>query len=153
MRAIPLVVAGLLVAACGGEGAPPRAGIVRAALVADPAPVLDAPCTGTGGIRRHPDIRLLRRGSDVPAQAALQARLLDALWPLLAPGGRLVYATCSVLRDENDRQVEAFLARTADARAVPAVPAWFGRESGPGRQYLPGGGGLDGFFYAVLEKR
>ena len=116
--------------------------------------LIDAPCSGTGVIRRHPDIRLLRRASDLPAQAALQARLLDACWRKLARGGRLVYATCSILRDENARQVEAFLARTPDAHAFDdAVPAWFGRADGPGRQNLPGEGGRDGFYYAVLERR
>ncbi|HVF34011.1 MAG TPA: 16S rRNA (cytosine(967)-C(5))-methyltransferase RsmB [Candidatus Saccharimonadia bacterium] len=114
--------------------------------------LVDAPCSGTGVIRRHPDIRLLRRSGDIAAHAALQARLLDALWPLLAGGGRLVYATCSVLADENARQIAAFLARTPAARALDAVPAWFGRESGAGRQNLPGEGGMDGFYYAVLER-
>lgn len=115
--------------------------------------LIDAPCSGTGVIRRHPDIRLLRRESDVEAQVALQARLLDATWPLLAPGGRLVYATCSVLPDENALQIARFCERTADARALPdAVPAWFGRASGLGRQNLPGESGMDGFFYAVVEK-
>jgi len=114
--------------------------------------LVDAPCSGTGVIRRHPDIRLLRRPSDIAAQAALQARLLDALWPLLGDGGRLVYATCSVLADENARQIGAFLARTPGARALPAVPAWFGRASGAGRQNLPGEGRMDGFYYAVLER-
>lgn len=114
--------------------------------------LVDAPCSGTGVIRRHPDIRLLRRAGDVAAHAALQARLLDALWPLLAGGGRLVYATCSVLKDENARQVDAFLARTPGARALDAVPGWFGHASGAGRQNLPGEGGMDGFYYAVLER-
>lgn len=114
--------------------------------------LIDAPCSGTGVIRRHPDIRLLRRPGDIAAHAALQARLLDAAWPLLADGGRLVYATCSVLADENAHQVDAFLARTATARALDAVPHWFGRASGAGRQNLPGEGGMDGFYYAVLER-
>ena len=114
--------------------------------------LVDAPCSGTGVIRRHPDIRLLRRAGDIATHAALQARLLDALWPLLAGGGRLVYATCSVLAEENSRQVESFLARTPTARALPAIPAWFGRASGAGRQNLPGEGGMDGFYYAVLGR-
>ena len=80
-------------------------------------------------------------------------RLLDALWPLLAAGGRLVYATCSVLPDENADQIAAFLARTPAAVALDAVPHGFGRASGAGRQNLPGEGGMDGFFYAVVEKR
>ena len=114
--------------------------------------LLDAPCSATGIIRRQPDIKWHRRASDIPALVALQAGLLDALWPLLRPGGRLLYATCSLLRDENDRQVGAFLARTADAAAVPLDDA-FGREAGAGRQRFPGQDGADGFFYALLQRR
>jgi 16S rRNA (cytosine967-C5)-methyltransferase len=114
--------------------------------------LLDAPCSGTGVIRRQPDIKLHRRATDLPPLIAQQARLLDALWPLLAAGGRLVYATCSVLRDENERQIDAFLARTPDASPV-ALPDSFGRASGVGRQRMPGDDGGDGFFHAVLERR
>lgn len=113
--------------------------------------LLDAPCTATGVIRRQPDILLHRRASDVDALVALQARLLDASWRVLAPGGTLLYATCSILRAENAAQVEAFLARTPDARAEP-LDARFGREDGAGRQRLPGEGGMDGFFYARIGK-
>ena len=113
--------------------------------------LLDAPCSATGIIRRQPDIKWHRRPGDIANLMALQARLLDALWPLLTPGGRLLYATCSVLRDENDRQVQAFLARTPDARALP-LDHRFGRASGVGRQRLPGEDGMDGFFYALLRK-
>lgn len=114
--------------------------------------LLDAPCTATGVIRRQPDIRLHRRAGDVERAAAEQAQLLDALWPLLRPGGRLVYATCSVLARENALQVDAFLARTADAAARDAIPSRFGRAAGAGRQNLPGVDGMDGFFYAIVEK-
>ncbi len=113
--------------------------------------LLDAPCTATGVIRRQPDIRWHRRPADVAALAAEQRRLLDAMWPLLRPGGRLVYATCSVLPDENARQIDAFLARHRDAVAVDPG-ARFGRRTGAGRQRLPGDRGMDGFFYAVLDK-
>ncbi|KAB8175725.1 16S rRNA (cytosine(967)-C(5))-methyltransferase RsmB, partial [Lysobacter maris] len=113
--------------------------------------LLDAPCSATGIVRRQPDVRLHRRASDVEALVALQARLLDALWTTLRPGGALVYATCSILKAENADQVEAFLARTADASAEP-LPAALGEISGPGRQRLPGEGGGDGFFYARLRK-
>lgn len=113
--------------------------------------LLDAPCSATGVVRRQPDVLLHRRPDDIGALAALQARLLDALWPTLKPGGALLYATCSILKDENQRQVEAFLARTADARAEP-LDERFGHASGPGRQRLPGEGGRDGFFYARLRK-
>ena len=115
--------------------------------------LLDAPCSGTGVIRRHPDIRLLRRDSDIAALRKTQAELLDALWPLLAPGGRLVYATCSVLADENDGQVAAFLERRRDAQALAVVPSWFGRAQAHGRQNLAGDDGFDGFYYAVLAAR
>ena len=115
--------------------------------------LLDAPCSGTGVIRRHPDIRLLRRDSDIAALQRAQGELLDALWPLLAPGGRLVYATCSVLADENDGQVAAFLERRRDAVALDLVPQWFGRAQRHGRQNLPGENGCDGFYYAVLGHR
>jgi 16S rRNA (cytosine967-C5)-methyltransferase len=114
--------------------------------------LLDAPCTGTGVIRRQPDIKLHRRAADLRPMCDLQARLLDALWPLLAVGGRLVYATCSVLKDENERQIDAFLARTVDAVAVPLAPH-YGRPAGHGAQRLPGEDGGDGFFHAALEKR
>ncbi|MBL8299972.1 MAG: 16S rRNA (cytosine(967)-C(5))-methyltransferase RsmB [Rhodanobacteraceae bacterium] len=114
--------------------------------------LLDAPCSATGVIRRQPDIRLHRRAGDVTRAAAEQAQLLDALWPLLRPGGRLVYATCSILALENAQQMDAFLARTSGARAVDAIPSQFGRAAGVGRQNLPGGGGMDGFFYAIVEK-
>ncbi|MEE9319780.1 MAG: 16S rRNA (cytosine(967)-C(5))-methyltransferase RsmB [Granulosicoccus sp.] len=130
------------------------------------AVLLDAPCSGTGVIRRHPDIKLLRRQSDIAALVATQARLLDALWPTVAVGGILLYATCSVLKDENERQIGDFLTRTGDARPLPFTAAW-GREvtvatpvSGAsdgqrvtiGNQLLPGMSDMDGFFYAPLVK-
>jgi 16S rRNA (cytosine967-C5)-methyltransferase len=115
------------------------------------AVLLDAPCSATGIVRRQPDVVLHRRETDLTALLALQSRLLDALWTTLAPGGTLLYATCSILRDENDRQVDAFLARTPDARAEP-LDARFGREAGAGRQVLPGERGRDGFFYAQLRR-
>lgn len=117
--------------------------------------LLDAPCSGSGVIRRHPDIKSLRRATDIERLAAVQAQLLDALWPLLASSGKLVYATCSVLRAENEVQIAKFLAREAGARAValPATPFDAGsRAAGAGRQILPGDNGMDGFYYACLEK-
>ena len=114
--------------------------------------LIDAPCSATGILRRQPDILLHRRAEDVAALAALQARMLDALWPMLATGGTLVYATCSILRGENDRQIAAFLRRTAGARLEP-LDAAFGRDTGFGHQRLPGEGGMDGFFYACLRKQ
>ena len=114
--------------------------------------LIDAPCSATGIVRRQPDVKLHRRGADIAPLAAAQLRLLRALWPLLAPGGRLVYATCSLLREENEAVLAQFLAACDDARALP-LPARFGHPAGAGRQTLPGEGGMDGFYYAVVEKR
>ena len=114
--------------------------------------LLDAPCSATGVIRRQPDIKLHRRATDLDALVAAQSRLLDALWPLLARGGRLVYATCSVLADENSRQIAGFLSRNGDAGVCdPALAGWHRVEAG-GAQNLPGEGDMDGFFYAIVEK-
>lgn len=115
------------------------------------AVLLDAPCSASGIVRRQPDIRLHRRTTDLEALVATQARLLDALFPLLRPGGHLLYATCSVFRDENDRQVAAFLARTPAARLRP-LPPRFGLDTGHGRQRFPGEDDGDGFFYALIER-
>jgi 16S rRNA (cytosine967-C5)-methyltransferase len=116
------------------------------------AVLLDAPCSATGIVRRQPDVLLHRRASDLDALAATQARLLDALWTTVAPGGVLLYATCSILKAENEAQVDAFLARTADAQAEP-LDERYGRVAGAGRQRLPGERGYDGFYYARLRKR
>jgi 16S rRNA (cytosine967-C5)-methyltransferase len=113
--------------------------------------LVDAPCSATGIVRRQPDILLHRRESDLATLTATQARLLDALWPTLAHGGVLLYATCSILREENAAQVAAFLARTTDAVLDPLDPR-FGRDTGHGRQRLPGEDGMDGFFYARIRK-
>lgn len=113
--------------------------------------VIDAPCSGTGVIRRQPDIKWHRRETDIPALAAQQARLLDALWPLLKPGGALLYATCSVLDAENEQQVAAFVARTPATRIEP-LPAAFGRPGRIGSQRLPGDDDTDGFYLARVIK-
>ncbi len=113
--------------------------------------LLDVPCSATGVIRRHPDIKWLRRDTDVHQLADLQRRILDAVWSLLAPGGVLLYATCSLLPEENELQIAAFMARTPDAKLSPITADW-GQSRGPGRQILPGSDGMDGFFYARLEK-
>ncbi|HKZ09987.1 MAG TPA: 16S rRNA (cytosine(967)-C(5))-methyltransferase RsmB [Rhodanobacteraceae bacterium] len=113
--------------------------------------LLDAPCSATGVIRRHPDIKLHRRASDIPQRAREQARLLEALWPLLARHGRLVYATCAVLHEENERVVAGFIDAHPDAHPEPCdLPV--GRPTGAGWQILPGEGGLDGMYYAVIAK-
>ncbi len=113
--------------------------------------LLDAPCTATGVIRRHPEIRWLRDPDQVAQAVALQSRLLERLWPLLEAGGILVYATCSVLRRENNEQLQAFLEAYSDA--VCTGPEGFGRSGPPGRQLLPGEQDMDGFYYALLHKR
>lgn len=113
--------------------------------------LLDAPCSATGVIRRHPDIKWLRRPEDIPQLAALQGRILDALWAWLRPGGVLLYATCSILPDENGEQIRAFLQRTPDARHLPLHE--HDTPDQPGWQLLPGNAGRDGFYYAKLGKR
>jgi 16S rRNA (cytosine967-C5)-methyltransferase len=115
------------------------------------AVLIDAPCSATGIVRRQPDILLHRQPADIDALVSTQAWLLDALWPVVAPGGVLVYATCSILARENAAQIDAFLARTADAAAEP-LDERFGHPAGAGRQRLPGEDGMDGFFYARLRK-
>ena len=110
--------------------------------------LLDAPCSATGVIRRHPDIKWLRRDRDIAELAQLQSEILDAVWPHLKTGGTLVYATCSVLPEENSQQIKAFLLRTADA-----VLSETGSADLPGQQNLPGAEEGDGFFYAKLIKK
>ena len=118
--------------------------------------LLDAPCSATGVIRRHPDIKLLRRDTDIAPLADLQRSMLDALWPLLVPGGRLLYVTCSVLAAENDAVVGPFLEATPDAHEDDALQNNNIRDlmqrKAVGYQVLPGTADLDGFFYACLEK-
>ncbi len=113
--------------------------------------LLDAPCSATGVIRRHPDIKLNRQPDDLLSLQEQQARLLDALWPLLVPGGRMLYATCSVFPEENNQQITAFLHRQPDARES-VIDADWGRAANPGRQILPGSGHMDGFYYCCLQK-
>lgn len=116
--------------------------------------LLDAPCTASGIVRRHPDVRWLRRPTDIDQLAAIQARLLRALWPLVRPGGRLLYCTCSVFRAEGEKQVQTFVAHNTDAVLLPApghlVPQTPASPKGlPDNQH----GDHDGFFYALLGKR
>ncbi len=118
--------------------------------------LLDAPCSATGVIRRHPDIKIHRRATDIIALVELQAQILDAMWLLLKPGGMLLYATCSVLPRENSEQITTFVKKSPDATLV-SIPvsndASWGRVSGAGRQILPGESGMDGFYYACLKKQ
>jgi 16S rRNA (cytosine967-C5)-methyltransferase len=112
--------------------------------------LLDAPCSASGIARRHPDIKWLRRATDIAQYAQLQSRMLDALWQTLSSGGKLLYATCSVFREENREQIERFLERHRDARrlALPAVDHDIHARAG---QLLPDAR-HDGFFYALLQK-
>ncbi|MGG5239002.1 16S rRNA (cytosine(967)-C(5))-methyltransferase RsmB [Pseudomonas lurida] len=113
--------------------------------------LLDAPCSATGVIRRHPDIKLTRQPDDIAALAVLQGELLDALWPTLEVGGILLYATCSTLPTENTEVIEAFLARTSGARELDLATT-AGIKQPHGRQLLVQEGGHDGFYYAKLIK-
>jgi 16S rRNA (cytosine967-C5)-methyltransferase len=114
--------------------------------------LVDAPCSALGVIRRHPDIKLLRRPDDIGILQILQQSILQAVWPLLAPGGLLLYATCSILKQENEGQMTAFLSAHADAVELPIVADW-GVSQSCGRQILTGEHAMDGFYYARLEKR
>ncbi len=113
--------------------------------------LLDAPCSATGVIRRHPEIKHVRKPGQVGEAMQTQQRMLQALWPLLGPGGILVYATCSVFTDENSVQIKHFLAQTTDAHEHLSEVNWGHRQT-VGRQILPGEQDMDGFYYAVLRK-
>ena len=115
--------------------------------------LLDAPCTASGIVRRHPDVRWLRRESDIAQLAGLQAQLLKALWPLLRPGGRLLYCTCSVFRAEGDAQVQTFLAHNTDAQLLPSPGHLIPGNADKGGTVPDNlSGDYDGFFYALLQK-
>ncbi len=113
--------------------------------------LIDAPCSATGVLRRHPDVRWLRRASDIEANARIQDAILDALWTTLKPGGLLVYATCSILHEENRDRGREFLERQSDAEAV-AFELPESRAVDPGHQILPGSLDRDGFYYLVLRR-
>ncbi len=113
--------------------------------------LVDAPCSATGVIRRHPDIKLLRRESDIAQLAEQQLCILQGLWPLLKIGGILLYATCSILDEENSQVVHRFLVEQGDANLSCAIWGW-GEAAACGRQLLPSSGGPDGMFYALLSK-
>lgn len=114
--------------------------------------LLDAPCSATGVIRRHPDIKLLRKPEDIAKLAALQQAMLARLWPLLKVGGKLLYATCSILPQENDEVIEQFLSGVNNAQLYP-VATDAGRSTNFGRQLFPQDGSHDGFYYSLLEKQ
>lgn len=113
--------------------------------------LLDAPCSGSGVVRRHPDIKWLKREQDLAQLTRIQSSLLTALWALIKPGGRLLYATCSVLEDENAARIEQFLKDHNDAQVLDLDPR-FGQPRTWGRQCLPGEQSMDGFYYALLAK-
>ncbi|MDP3706110.1 MAG: 16S rRNA (cytosine(967)-C(5))-methyltransferase RsmB [Legionellaceae bacterium] len=114
--------------------------------------LLDAPCSATGVIRRHPDIKLLRTPSEIESITQLQQGILHALWSLLAPGGKMVYATCSIIPEENEKQIAHFVAQQSDCQHQTIPQSW-GHPTEHGRQILPGEQGMDGFFYSVLAKK
>ncbi len=118
--------------------------------------LLDAPCSATGIIRRQPDVKVLRRASDIPRLNVLQGQLQDRLWTTLKPGGLMLYTTCSILPAENSRQIELFLQRTPDAQELSINAGVGENEWGHvcthGRQLFPENWGPDGFFYALLKK-
>lgn len=114
--------------------------------------LLDAPCSATGVIRRHPDIKYHRQPSDLDALVPLQRQILDQMWQMLKPGGTMLYATCSVLPKENAAQMKAFLKRNEDASEILIDAAW-GLPQAVGRQLLPGQHGSDGFYFALIAKR
>ena len=113
--------------------------------------LLDAPCSATGVIRRHPDIKLLRTEADIATVVQVQHDMLRALWPLLAPGGVMVYATCSIMPEENEQQVARFIAEEPDSQFITGEQPW-GRATGHGWQILPGEHNMDGFFYSIIRK-
>lgn len=113
--------------------------------------LLDAPCSATGVIRRHPDIKLLRTESDIQDIVALQTGILASIWPLLRPGGIMVYATCSVMKEENEQQIANFVSAFPDCTCASGEKTW-GLDTGYGWQLLPGQNNCDGFFYSVLIK-
>ncbi len=113
--------------------------------------LLDAPCSALGVIRRHPDIKLLRREEDIAALQELQQAILKACWQMLAPGGLLVYATCSILKQENENQILQFLTEHDDAQEQEIVADW-GIKRPAGRQVLTGDQAMDGFYYACVKK-
>ena len=114
--------------------------------------LLDVPCSALGVIRRHPDIKLLRKPEDIQVLRDVQQRILKAVWPLLASAGVILYATCSILKQENEQQIAVFLAEHPDAVEIPITADW-GFAVSHGRQILPGDSAMDGFYYALIKKQ
>ncbi len=114
--------------------------------------LVDVPCSAIGVIRRHPDIKQLRRPGDIKPLAKKQYRLLEALWPLLKPGGKMMYTTCTILPEETERVIESFIKTHTNAKIIPIIEK-IGLKQKLGRQILPTENGMDGFYYAILEKK
>ncbi|MCP3688199.1 MAG: 16S rRNA (cytosine(967)-C(5))-methyltransferase RsmB [Gammaproteobacteria bacterium] len=112
----------------------------------------DVPCSASGVIRRHPDIKLLRRPDDIAGMVARQRKILTALWPLLKPGGVLLYSTCSMFKDENEQQIDWFVQNTDNCSVLALNSVQWGEDRLWGRQILPGSQNMDGFYYARLQK-
>ncbi len=140
---------GLSARCLAGDGANPSEDLKSAAPF--DRILVDAPCSASGVIRRHPDIKLLRRPDDIASLAQQQLAILAGLWPLLKPGGKLLYATCSILREENDAVVAQFLGERTDAELLRPQADW-GELTECGRQLLPRRDGPDGLYYALIEK-
>ncbi|QFU77688.1 16S rRNA (cytosine(967)-C(5))-methyltransferase RsmB [Halioglobus maricola] len=131
-----------------GDGAQPPGQLANASF---DRILIDAPCSATGVIRRHPDVKSLRLAEDVAGFSDLQLSILQGLWPLLRPGGTLVYATCSVIPGENDGTIGRFLSQQQEASCTSLPMAW-GEATQHGRQLLPTSAGPDGLYYCVLRK-
>ena len=114
--------------------------------------LIDTPCTASGVMRRHPDIKLLRRESDIMSLVSQQRKILDAIWPLLKPGGMMLYSTCSIFKGENEKQITGFLRSNVDAEEIKLSASNWGNACVHGRQILPGESDMDGFYYALLRK-
>ena len=132
---------------CADGTAPPQ----RLSAASFDRILVDAPCSASGVIRRHPDVKQLRKTTDIAAFSELQTRLLLGVWPLLKPRGTLLYATCSIFEEENSCVISHFLDQQPGAVHRALDTSW-GEASGYGKQLLPSSGGSDGLFYALLQK-
>ncbi len=116
------------------------------------AVLADLPCSASGVLRRHPDIKLLRRETDIMPLLAQQGRMLQALWTVVKPGGKMLFSTCSIFKEENEMQVARFLQQQTEASEVSLEGVEWGEPRPHGRQILSGRDNMDGFYYALLTK-